>query len=92
MKMKNENGVSYIILIIIMFLLVLLIFMLLGNTNDKYEKEENKVAGTINTQFESYDENFTGNVEAIDVDSMFANPIVVEDVNAIPIVTMKDLN
>lgn len=57
--MKNQKGIARITLIIILVLIIVIGAFVLFRDDSKFEKVENEVAGTLNTQFESIDENMS---------------------------------
>lgn len=76
--MNKEDGITRITLIIIVVIIVIGVFILLSKDSD-FEKTENEVVGTLNTQMESIDDNKVNVVtEKIDISDKFNTSTVVK--------------
>ena len=76
--MNKEDGITRITLIIIVVIIVIGVFILLSKDSD-FEKTENEVVGTLNTQMESIDDNKVNVVtEKIDISDKFNTTTVVK--------------
>lgn len=72
--MNNESGISRIVLIIIVLIMVMCVFIVINETED-FEKVENQVAGTIESEFEEI-EVINDVVEEIDIQDRLESPTI----------------